>query len=53
MGGATGFGSQNLMFGNPWGKPNFNGDLSAFEISVGRRTTRPSRQTTVLGTLET
>ena len=26
---------QNLTFGNPWGQANFNGDISAFEISVG------------------
>ena len=26
-------GSNNLVFGNPWGKANFNGDLRAFEIT--------------------
>ena len=28
-------GNHNLTFGNPWGKSNFNGDLSEFNISTG------------------
>ncbi len=28
-------GNHPLTFGNPWNKTNFNGDLSAFDISVG------------------
>ncbi|MBP1807286.1 right-handed parallel beta-helix repeat-containing protein [Rubellimicrobium aerolatum] len=31
--GGTGFGSQMLMFGNPWGRTNFDGDLGAFVLS--------------------
>lgn len=34
VGGATGFGSHDLVFGNPSGRANFSGDLSAFELSV-------------------
>ena len=39
IGGASGYGSHGLTFGNPWGKSNFNGDLKAFEINVGAEDT--------------
>ena len=49
VGGASGaFNSQNLVFGNPWGRANFNGDLKAFEISVGAGDYPPSPQTVVM-----
>lgn len=35
VGGATGFDSHDLVFGNPWRQANFNGDISDLEISVG------------------
>ena len=35
VGGATGFSTHGLTFGNPWGQTNFNGDLKAFGLSVG------------------
>lgn len=28
-------GSWDLAFGNPWGKPNFEGEISAFDIKAG------------------
>ncbi|WP_210528207.1 right-handed parallel beta-helix repeat-containing protein [Rubellimicrobium arenae] len=34
VGGASGFSSHNLVFGNPWGQVNFNGDLDHFDFSV-------------------
>ncbi|WP_210526173.1 right-handed parallel beta-helix repeat-containing protein [Rubellimicrobium arenae] len=35
--GGEGFGAHDLVFGNPWNKDNFRGDLSAFEINVDDR----------------
>ncbi|MBP1804918.1 right-handed parallel beta-helix repeat-containing protein [Rubellimicrobium aerolatum] len=33
IGGSKGFGTHDLVFGNPFSRTNFNGDLSAFELS--------------------
>lgn len=33
IGGSKGFASHDLVFGNPWGRANFSGDLSTFEIT--------------------
>jgi len=46
--GATGFGSHGLVFGNPWGGANFNGDLSDFEITVGADAFPDKPQTVVM-----
>lgn len=53
VGGATGFGSHSLVFGNPWSGANFRGDLSAFELSVGAGDFPTTPKTAVLapGTL--
>lgn len=51
VGGASGaFDSQNLVFGNPWNKANFNGDITDFEISVGANDYPDKPQTVVITT---
>ena len=48
VGGATGFGTHDLVFGNPWDRGNFSGDLSGFELSVGAGDFPAAPRTTVL-----
>ncbi|WP_210528772.1 right-handed parallel beta-helix repeat-containing protein [Rubellimicrobium arenae] len=52
IGGATGYNVQDLVFGNPWKKGNFVGDLSAFEMSVSAGFPA-SPKTTILKTAQT
>ncbi|TNC74782.1 right-handed parallel beta-helix repeat-containing protein [Rubellimicrobium roseum] len=33
--GGSRFGSHDMVFGSPWDRANFNGDISAFEITLG------------------
>jgi hypothetical protein len=41
-------GNQNLVFGNPWGAKNFNGDLTAFQIRTDASDYATTPQTVVL-----
>lgn len=41
-------GTHNLVFGNPWGKMNFLGDLKAFEITKDAEDFQPVAQTTII-----
>ncbi|WP_210527929.1 right-handed parallel beta-helix repeat-containing protein [Rubellimicrobium arenae] len=48
LGGASGFNSQDLLFGNPWGRANFQGDLDAFLLGVDDGSFHASPTTEVL-----